>query len=168
MGIPATVLTIVLMPRMGGKLLSIVGFALMAATFGAMALMFHAFPASGDASSAKFALFAAITFAISFGPNVVTYVLPAQLFPTAVRSRYHGASAAAGKVGATIGSFMYTPISSAFGLAAVMWVQVALCLLGVLVSVALLPATALAEGAEGDGGDDEAGDGHRVKLLEAA
>lgn len=98
MGLPATIATIVLMPRWGGRALNVVGFALMALSFGAMALTFGAYPTSGQAANLKFFLFAVITFAINFGPNVVTYVLPAQLFPTAVRSRYHGASAASGKV----------------------------------------------------------------------
>ena len=165
MALPATILTIVLMSRFSGRQLDIAGFALMALSFAAMALLFAAYPHSGDASAAKFALFAAITFAISFGPNVVTYVLPAQLFPTAVRSRYHGASAASGKVGAVIGSFMYQPIADAAGLSTVMWVQVALCLVGVVVSIALLPEVKPNQRAAAEG--DEAAASVDAKLLGA-
>ena len=147
MGLPATIVTIWLMAKYSGRSLNMWGFALMAISFAGMALLFGAYPSSGDASPAKFALFALITFSINFGPNVVTYVLPAQLFPTQVRSRYHGASAASGKVGAVIGSFMYTPIANSGqdGLADVMWVQVALCLVGVGVAYILLPHQAEVE-----------------------
>ena len=155
MGLPACIATILLMPKYGGRWLNMVGFALMAASFGAMALLFHAYPSAGDASSGKFVLFALITFAINFGPNVVTYVMPAQLFPTAVRSRYHGLSAASGKVGAVIGSFMYAPIADGpGGLASVMWVQVVLCLIGVGVAAFLLPKQApKSEGAAAAGAE---------------
>lgn len=56
-----------------------------------------------------------------------------------------------------IGSFMYTPIASGpGGLATVMWVQVALCLVGVLVSFALLPRTVVKGSHKlGSRGDDE-------------
>lgn len=57
-----------------------------------------------------------------------------------------------------IGSFMYTPIASGSGgLAAVMWVQVVLCMVGVGVSYALLPRTVVsgAQKLSARGGDDE-------------
>lgn len=166
MGLPATILTIYLMAKYSGRRLDLVGFVLMAASFAGMALCFTAYPKGGDGSGIKFALFAIVTFAISFGPNVVTYVLPAQLFPTAVRSRYHGASAASGKVGAVIGSFMYAPIADAAGLAAIMWVQVALCLLGVVVSYMLLPELAPQQLAARKGSEDAEEDKARGLLLD--
>ena len=46
----------------------------------------------------KFITFCLITFALNFGPNVGTYVLPATCFPAAIRSTFHGLSAASGKV----------------------------------------------------------------------
>lgn len=44
-------------------------------------------------------------FFANFGPNCTTFVLPAELFPTRVRSTCHALSAAAGKLGAIIGVF---------------------------------------------------------------
>jgi len=106
---------------------------------------------------------------------VTTYVCPAEAFPTRVRGTYHGISAAAGKVGAVIGTFMFQPIVDAWGVVGVLWVQVALSILGAVASVALLPASP-AEDEEGGGGDDgfvrlggdEDGDDERsAQLLDA-
>jgi MFS transporter, PHS family, inorganic phosphate transporter len=42
-------------------------------------------------------------FFAEFGPNVTTFVLPGELFPTRVRTTGHGISAGIGKLGAFIG-----------------------------------------------------------------
>ena len=53
-----------------------------------------------------FALLYGLTFFFAnFGPNSTTFVLPAELFPTRVRSTCHALSAAAGKAGALVGVF---------------------------------------------------------------
>nr|GMD55117.1 inorganic phosphate transporter 1-11-like [Ipomoea batatas] len=44
-------------------------------------------------------------FFANFGPNSTTFVLPAELFPTRVRSTCHALSAAAGKAGAIVSAF---------------------------------------------------------------
>ena len=72
---------------------------------------------------------------MNFAPNVATYVLPAMAFPAQVRSTFHGLSAGLGKVGAVVGTFMFHPIKQSGGTAAVLWVQFAICVLGVAVSV---------------------------------
>ncbi|KAH7557750.1 hypothetical protein ACOSP7_027625 [Xanthoceras sorbifolium] len=54
-----------------------------------------------------FAVLYGLTFFFAnFGPNSTTFVLPAELFPTRVRSTCHALSAAAGKAGAMIGAFV--------------------------------------------------------------
>jgi len=62
-------------------------------------------------------------------------VLPAAAFPSEVRSTFHGLSAACAKLGAVAGTFLYQPIADKFGFAAVMWVQAALCIIGMLISI---------------------------------
>ncbi|GAA0183075.1 secondary carrier transporter [Lithospermum erythrorhizon] len=53
-----------------------------------------------------FAILYGLTFFFAnFGPNSTTFVLPAELFPTRVRSSCHAISAASGKAGAMIGAF---------------------------------------------------------------
>ncbi|CAA2999960.1 inorganic phosphate transporter 1-11-like [Olea europaea var. sylvestris] len=53
-----------------------------------------------------FAILYGLTFFFAnFGPNATTFVLPAELFPTRLRSTCHAISAASGKAGAMIGAF---------------------------------------------------------------
>ena len=87
------------------------------------------------ASNLLFAELMALTFALNFGPNVATFVLPAVAFPPEVRSTFHGLSAGSGKVGAVVGTFIYAPLADAFGIAMVMWIQCVLCLVGVVLSI---------------------------------
>ncbi|KAH0889730.1 hypothetical protein HID58_052159 [Brassica napus] len=44
-------------------------------------------------------------FFANFGPNVTTFVVPAEIFPARFRSTCHGISAASGKLGAIVGAF---------------------------------------------------------------
>ncbi|KAI1827390.1 major facilitator superfamily domain-containing protein [Xylaria intraflava] len=52
-------------------------------------------------------LFVLSQLALSAGPNVTTFLLPVELFPTRVRGTGHGISAASGKIGATITAFAF-------------------------------------------------------------
>jgi len=123
----------------GARWLSIWGFIIMAVAFAALAATFQASP--DGLSGLKFFLFCVITFSLNFGPNVSTYVLPASSFPHDVRTTFHGLSAACGKVGAVIGAFGYPLLTNQLGVAAVLWLQVGLGLLGAALSVAVLQRT---------------------------
>lgn len=48
-------------------------------------------------------------FFVNFGPNSTTFLIPAEVFPSRMRARAHGISAAIGKLGAFIGAF-FLPI----------------------------------------------------------
>jgi hypothetical protein len=53
-----------------------------------------------------------LTFFFSnFGPNTTTYVVPGEIFPTAIRATCHGLSAAAGKLGAIVVRPNFSPIT---------------------------------------------------------
>ncbi len=45
-------------------------------------------------------------FVANAGPNTTTFVLPAEVFPTKIRSTCHGISAASGKVGGVLGGIL--------------------------------------------------------------
>ncbi|RZC62395.1 hypothetical protein C5167_024168 [Papaver somniferum] len=49
--------------------------------------------------------FLVMYFFANFGPNSTTFIVPAEIFPSRLRSTCHGISAAAGKAGAVIGAF---------------------------------------------------------------
>lgn len=52
---------------------------------------------------AKLAIFVLAQFFFNFGPNVTTFIIPGEVFPTRYRSTSHGISAASGKIGSIIG-----------------------------------------------------------------
>jgi MFS family permease len=131
-GLPGVVAAILCLKRYGNRWLDIYGFFLCAILFAAMAITYQIDP---KASNLLFAELLLLTFALNFGPNVATFVLPAVAFPPQVRSTFHGLSAGSGKVGAVVGTFIYAPLADAFGIATVMWIQCALCLLGVVLSI---------------------------------
>ncbi|KAF0683075.1 Aste57867_24855 [Aphanomyces stellatus] len=57
-------------------------------------------------------LYGLALFFSNFGPNTSTFVLPTEMFPTAIRARCHGFSAAMGKLGAAIGSYGFAATQS--------------------------------------------------------
>ena len=63
-------------------------------------------------------------------PNSTTFMLPAETFPPHIRSTLSGFSAACGKLGATIGSAAFKPLSEHAGLPATMLCCAAVSLLG--------------------------------------
>eukprot|EP00038_Savillea_parva_P012521 m.205201 g.205201 ORF g.205201 m.205201 type:complete len:445 (-) comp22856_c0_seq1:84-1418(-) len=121
-GLPGVIVSILLLKSLGSRKLNIYGFWLIAAAFAGLAVCFHV--SEEGLKWPKFALFCVVSFAISCGPNVATYVLPATLFPFEVRTTFHGLSAGSGKLGAVVGTFMYDPIEESAGIAAVLWTQV--------------------------------------------
>merc|ERR1719230_2106453 len=63
-------------------------------------------------------VFFGLTFLFSnFGPNTTTFVIPAEIYPTASRATCHGVSAAAGKLGAVIGTAALPHLNEAHGMA---------------------------------------------------
>lgn len=50
-------------------------------------------------------------FPLQFGPNCTTWLVAGEVYPTEVRSFFHGMSAAAGKVGALIAAAAFTNVS---------------------------------------------------------
>jgi PHS family inorganic phosphate transporter-like MFS transporter len=147
-GLPGAVAAIVLLERLGSKKENLYGFLLIAACFAAMAVVYTAAP---DQHWLLFFLFCCLTFALNFGPNVATFVLPATAFPVHVRSTFHGLSAGSGKVGAVVGTFMYQPLADAYGSATVMWVQCVLCVCGALISHYFIADDAEKHGGSGGG-----------------
>jgi predicted MFS family arabinose efflux permease len=85
-------------------------------------------------------LFGASYFFTEFGPNMTTFVYPAEIFPVEVRTTAHGISAAAGKLGAFAGAYLFPDmLASSIGLRGAEVVAGIVCLLGFGLSVWLLP-----------------------------
>eukprot|EP00035_Acanthoeca_spectabilis_P023853 m.451240 g.451240 ORF g.451240 m.451240 type:complete len:448 (-) comp20118_c0_seq1:6-1349(-) len=133
MTLPGTVVAIMLLKPKGSRWLNIYGFWLIAVAYASLAVCFHV--SAEGLKWPKFIVFCCCTFALSCGPNVGTYVLPATLYPFHVRTTFHGLSAGSGKLGAVVGTFIYNPIQESAGIAAVLWVQTAISIVAALLSI---------------------------------
>ena len=60
-----------------------------------------------------FAVYCFLLFSLSFGPNLTTFVLPAQTFSKKTRATFNGLSAAMGKMGAFLGVYIFGPVADA-------------------------------------------------------
>jgi MFS family permease len=76
-------------------------------------------------------------FFTEFGPNVTTFVLPGELFPTSVRATGHGISAGIGKFGAFIGVFLFPVLQSSLGLRGTLLLTAGVSVLGALLTLVL-------------------------------
>ena len=106
MGIPATLLSIYVIKRIGTKLLQIIGFIIIGLFLFLFAGLYKYCNTHGY-NNALFAVYCLLLFSLNFGPNVTTYVLPAQTYPKHIRSTCNGISAAMGKLGAVTGCYLF-------------------------------------------------------------
>jgi MFS family permease len=134
--LPGYWLAVRLLDRLGRRWIQIQGFALMALAFLLMGLV----PGALTATVPFVALFGMSYLFTEFGPNVTTFVYPAEIFPVRVRASADGLSAAAGKLGAFLGAFLFPVLlASRGGLRSAELVTGGVCLLGVVISATLLP-----------------------------
>jgi MFS family permease len=134
--LPGYALAIRLLDRSGRKRIQCQGFALMALVF----LLIGLVPGVTTTVAPFVILFGASYFFTEFGPNMTTFVYPAEIFPVEVRTTAHGISAAAGKLGAFAGAYLFPDmLASSIGLRGAEVVAGIVCLLGFGLSVWLLP-----------------------------
>ncbi|MCL4444963.1 MAG: MFS transporter [Candidatus Thermoplasmatota archaeon] len=124
--------------RIGRKPIQMVGFAAMAISFGILGIFHQLLSAT---FVAEFLVIYGISyFFIEFGPNVTTFIYPPEVFPTKVRGFGSGASAAGGKTGAFIGTFLNVIIlSSSIGESGLFLILAFLSVMGLVLTIFLLP-----------------------------
>jgi PHS family inorganic phosphate transporter-like MFS transporter len=125
------------MDKLGRKIIQCLGFGMMAASFFAMALV----PNIEHLVIPFLVIYGVSYFFTEFGPNSTTFVYPSEIFPVESRTTGHGISAATGKIGAFIGVFLFPILMSWHGLLAAESTAAVICVLGLLVTLALLPET---------------------------
>jgi MFS family permease len=123
--------------RMGRKPIQVLGFAMMALSFGAIALV----PGIETLVLPFLILYGLSYFFTEFGPNATTFVYPAELFPVQGRTTGHGIAAAAGKLGGFVGVFLFPIFMSMGGLFAAESAAAIVSLLGLAVTIVMLPET---------------------------
>lgn len=135
--LPGYLLAAAMMDRMGRKSIQILGFAMMALCFLAIALI----PGIEKLVYPFLVVYGLSCFFNEFGPNATTFVYPAELFPVEGRTTGHGIASASGKVGGFVGVFLFPILLGAGGLFAAELVAAAVSLVGIAVTVFMLPET---------------------------
>jgi MFS family permease len=110
--IPGAVVGALTIDRLGRKLQQIIGFvgsAIFAIIIGA------AYPQVKSSVGAFITLYGIFNFFGNFGAGSALGLIPAEIYPTAVRATCYGISAAVGKAGGAIGTQVFRPIMNHFG-----------------------------------------------------
>ena len=136
--VPGYIVAILLLDKVGRKSIQILGFAVMALMF----LLIGVIPSVSTTLAPFLILYGISYFFTEFGPNMTTFIYPAELFPTEVRTTGHGISAGAGKLGAFIGAFLFPDIlASHIGLRGAMTICAVVAAAGLLLTAFSLPET---------------------------
>jgi MFS transporter, PHS family, inorganic phosphate transporter len=131
--VPGYVLAIARMDRIGHRKLQLVGFAAMGACFAVIGLV----PGMTTAVVPFLLAYGISYFFTEFGPNMTTFVLPGELFPTRLRATGHGISAGVGKLGAFIGVFLFPVLQDTLGLRGTLLLTAGISVLGALLTLIL-------------------------------
>ncbi len=126
--------------RLGRKFIQMLGFAMMAVLF----FIIYAFPflAAAQYIFDFIIIYGLSYFFVEFGPNMTTFIYPPEVFPVSLRGLGSGLAAAGGKIGAFIGTavdaFLF---AQAGGIGKVMLISVILSIIGLLLTIFILPET---------------------------
>jgi PHS family inorganic phosphate transporter-like MFS transporter len=125
------------MDRIGRKPIQVAGFAMMALSFGILGVFTFL---TTSAYILQFMILYGISyFFIEFGPNVTTFVVPPEVFPISARGTGSGIAASGGKIGAFVGTFLNVFITSQFHLSGLFIVLSILSVIGLVITIILLP-----------------------------
>ena len=133
--LPGYIVAALTIDRLGRKWIQVVGFGMMTIAYGLIAL----FPAISSITVPFLLVYGLSYFFTEFGPNVTTFVYPAEIFPVMVRTTAHGIAAALGKVGAFIGAFAFPFLLSTYHLPGAMAAAAIVSILGLVLTVFTLP-----------------------------
>lgn len=117
--------------RIGRKTVQVMGFVMMAVCFALIA----AFPSIRAFLPAFILIYGLSFFFTNFGPNSTTFLIPSEIYPTSIRAKAHGMSAAIGKVGAFVGAFFLPGILAAHGVGFTIGLMSIVSLVGILTTL---------------------------------
>src|SRR6202012_4765793 len=129
--VPGYALAIAKMDRIGERRVQLFGFLMM----GACCALIGLIPGMTTAVVPFLLVYGISYFFTEFGPNVTTFVLPGELFPTRVRATGHGISAGVGKLGAFIGVFLFPVLQDSLGLRGTLLLTAGISALGALLTL---------------------------------
>jgi len=111
--VPGYWFSVFLIEKIGRKPIQLIGFAVIAICLGVIALWFHKI--INYSKTLFFVIYIICQFFFNFGPNMTTFVIPSEVFPTRFRTTAHGLSAASGKLGAIIAAHSFSAIKDIGG-----------------------------------------------------
>jgi PHS family inorganic phosphate transporter-like MFS transporter len=103
--LPGYWLTVFTVDAIGRKPIQIAGFGILTIIFCVLGFAFKALN-----ERHLLVLYVLAQFFFNFGPNATTFITPAEIFPTRVRSTGHGFSAGMGKLGAVFAQIFFAPM----------------------------------------------------------
>lgn len=126
---------LLLVQRWGRIRLQVAGFAVMSVALTVLAVA-TALPGGGNEHlPLVFLGFALFNFFMNAGPNSTTYALPAEVFPSDVRSAGHGFAAGMAKLGAALGVLLFPGLLATTGQTPLLLGLAALCVLALLITI---------------------------------
>lgn len=131
--VPGYVMSAKYIDKIGRKPVQYLGFLMMALMYAIIAM------GSVRAAIPLFIVVYGLSyFFINFGPNATTFLIPSEVFPTSIRAKGHGLSAAIGKVGAFVGAFTLPFVLHKHGMGIVMGMMALVSFCGIFVTM-LIP-----------------------------
>ncbi|KAI0279763.1 major facilitator superfamily domain-containing protein [Russula aff. rugulosa BPL654] len=106
--LPGYYATLFLIDVWGRKPIQFLGFAVLTVLLVILGKM----TTHKDKAQAFVAFYCLANFFTNFGPNVTTFVIPGEIFPTRYRSTAHGITAACGKVGAIVSQIIFFKVGN--------------------------------------------------------
>ncbi|KAI1265836.1 phosphate permease [Xylariaceae sp. FL1019] len=103
--VPGYWVSVATLDTIGRKPIQLAGFSILTILF-----VVWGFAYNSISDNAKLAIFVLAQFFFNFGPNMTTFIVPGEVFPTRYRSTSHGISAASGKIGSIIGQGAIAPL----------------------------------------------------------
>jgi MFS transporter, PHS family, inorganic phosphate transporter len=134
---PGYAVSVLTMDRLGRKTIQVLGFGMMAVAFALLALI----PNLEKMTIPFLVIYGFSFFFTEFGPNATTFVYPSEVFPVQVRTTGHGIAAAMGKLGGFLGVFIFPYLMNWKGLLGAESAAAIASVLGLIVTVAMLPET---------------------------
>jgi len=111
--VPGYWVSVLLIEKIGRKPIQLLGFAVNALGLAVIAIWFHKI--IDYSKTLFFVIYIICQFFFNFGPNMTTFVIPSEVFPTRFRTTAHGLSAASGKLGAIIAAHTFSTIKDIGG-----------------------------------------------------
>ena len=138
--LPGYYLTIAFVEIIGRKKIQLSGFAANSVLFLVLALTYHKII---HQAAPFFVVFVLLQLSFNFGSNSTTFIIPAEAFPTRIRATAHGFCAATGKLGSIISSLGFSVLANdeRFGHTGIFWLFFGVSLLGLAVTLLLVPET---------------------------